>query len=34
MEPFEALSLCAEIAIAITGFSGVVLVLANDTEAN
>jgi len=27
MEPFEALSLCAEIAIAITGFSGVVLVL-------
>jgi hypothetical protein len=26
MEPFEALSLCGEIAIAITGFSGVVLV--------
>jgi hypothetical protein len=26
MEPFETLSLCAEIAIAITGFSGVVLV--------
>jgi len=25
-DPFEALSLCAEIAIAITGFSGVVLV--------
>jgi hypothetical protein len=29
MEPFEALSLCAEIAIAITGFSGVVLVFAD-----
>jgi hypothetical protein len=27
MDPFEALSLCAEIAIAVTGFSGVVLVL-------
>ena len=27
VEPFESLSLCAEIAIAITGFSGVVLVL-------
>jgi len=26
MQPFEALSLCGEIAIAITGFSGVVLV--------
>jgi hypothetical protein len=26
MEPFEALSLCGEVAIAITGFSGVVLV--------
>ena len=26
MEPFDALSLCGEIAIAITGFSGVVLV--------
>ena len=26
MEPFDTLSLCAEIAIAITGFSGVVLV--------
>jgi hypothetical protein len=26
VDPFEALSLCAEIAIAITGFSGVVLV--------
>ena len=26
MEPFEALSLCGEIAIAITGFSGVVFV--------
>ncbi len=27
MEPFETLSLCAEIAIAITGFSGVVVAL-------
>ena len=27
MDPFEALSLCGEIAIAITGFSGVVVVL-------
>lgn len=26
MEPFDALSLCGEVAIAITGFSGVVLV--------
>jgi hypothetical protein len=31
LEPLEALSLCAEIAIAITGFSGVVLVLGDRT---
>ena len=32
MEAFEALSLCAEIAIAITGFSGVVLVFGDRRE--
>jgi len=31
MDPFDALSLCAEIAIAITGFSGVVLVFGSRT---
>jgi hypothetical protein len=31
MEPFERLSLCAEIAIAITGFSGVVLVFSEQS---
>ena len=32
LDPFEALSLCAEIAIAVTGFSGVVLALGGRRE--
>jgi len=33
MEPYDALSVCAEIAIAITGFSGVVLVFGENNGA-
>ena len=32
MNPFESLSLCAEVAIAITGFSGVVLVFGDSRQ--
>ncbi len=34
MDPFESLSLCAEVAIAITGFSGVVLVFGDNSRSS